>query len=178
MTEEEGSDLTGTSEQDQEGSSHLDDLQLVFAALHAAERAALGVGVMDGDPGAADELPRVQRPRHGLDLQRLPQGATVAGGVHHHGLGAGVDLRLHHGDLQDVRDGRLLPRGPRAGLGQQLGGGLGAAERRRWAVGGATEGDLGDGGALRDDWLQWRRFIITIIKTVTGNSESYGSELF
>lgn len=96
------------SDQDEERSSHLDDLQVVFAALcrqplDTAELSALCVGVVHGHPGAADELSGVQRSRHGLDVQRLGQRVAVAGGVHHHGLGARVDLRFHHGDFQDVR---------------------------------------------------------------------------
>lgn len=116
--------------------SHLDDLQVFFAplcceALHAAERLGLCVGMMHGGPRAADELARVQRARHGLDLQGFPQRAAVAGRIHHHGLRARIDLRLHHGDLQDVRHRGLVPRGPGAGLGDQFGGGLAAAEDRR-----------------------------------------------
>ena len=137
--------------------SHLDDLQVGLAPLcgearHAAELLRLGVGVMHGPPGAADELTRVQRAGHGLHRQGFTQGAAVAGGVHHHGLRARVDLRLHHGDLQDVGHRGFGPRGPGAGLGDQLGRGLCAAEHRRWMVG-AAEGDLGDGGALCDDRL-------------------------
>lgn len=154
----------GSSECVQEdlGSPHLDDLQVIFAALcrqplNTAELPTLCMGVMHGHPGAADELSRVQRPRHGLDVQRLPQRVAVAGGVHHHGLGARVDLCLHHRDFQDVRHWRLLSRRPGARLGDQLGGGLCAVEQWRWTVG-AAKGDLSDGGALRDDWLWGRRF--------------------
>lgn len=155
------SDGWNDSDEDEGGCSHLDDLQVLFAALccqalHTAELAARCVRVMDG---AADELSRVQRPRHSLDLQRLPQRVAVAGGVHHHGLGAGVDFCFHHGDFQDVRHRRLLSGRPGARLGEQLGGGLCAAERWRWTVG-AAKGDLGDGGTLRDDWLRWRRFLL------------------
>lgn len=155
------SDGLNESDQDEERSSHLDDLQVVFTALcrqplDTTELSALCVGVMHGHPGAADELSRVQRPRHGLDVQRLGQRLAVAGGVHHHGLGARVDLCFHHGDFQDVRHRGLLSWRPRAGLWDQLGGGLCAAEHWRRSVG-AAKGDLGDSGALRDDWLWWRR---------------------
>lgn len=110
------------------------------------------MGEMHWGPRAADELSRVQAAGCGLHLQGLPQGPAVAGRVHHHGLGAGVDLRLHHGDLQDVRHGRLVLRGARAGLGDHLGCRLAAAEDLRGVIG-AAEGDLGDGGTLSDDWL-------------------------
>ena len=138
---------------------YLNDLHVLLAPLgcqarHAAE--LLVLCVVDGGSWAADELSWVQRPRHGLDLQALPQRTTVTGWVHHHGLGARVDLRLHHGDLQDVRHRRLLTWWPRARLGDQLGGGLAAAEDWRWMVGGA-KGDLSDSGALCDDWLLWWR---------------------
>lgn len=84
--------------------TYLDDFQVFLAplrreALQAAELLRLRVGVMHGGPGAADELARVQRAGHGLDLQSFPQRAAIAGGIHHHGLRAWIDLRLHHGDL-------------------------------------------------------------------------------
>lgn len=113
---------------------HLNNFQVLLAPLcrqarHAAELLGLRVGVVvHGGPGAADELARVQRARHSLDLQGFPEWAAVAGGIYYHGLGARVDLRLHHGDLQDVRHGRLLARGAAARLRNQFGGGLAAAE--------------------------------------------------
>lgn len=82
--------------------SHLDNFYVLFAPLHREARDAaelLRLCVMDGGPGAADELARVQGPRNRLHLQSFPQRAAVAGGVHHHGLNAGVYLRFHHGDL-------------------------------------------------------------------------------
>lgn len=136
--------------------TYLNDFHVFLAplrceALHAAEL-RLRVGVMHGGPGAADELARVQRARHGLDRQSFPQGATIARGIHHHGLRARIDLGLHHGDLQDVGHRGLLARRSGAGLWDQFGGGLPAAEDGCCVVG-AAEGNLGDGGTLRDDWL-------------------------
>lgn len=117
--------------------AHLYDVQLF--ALDAAEG-----GVRQRLFGAADE-------RGGG--RGFGQRAAVAGRVHHHGLGAGVDLRLHHGDLQDVGDGRFLRRrSAGAGLRLELDRRLAAAGHGRTLVM-AAERDLGDGGALRYDWL-------------------------
>lgn len=109
---------------------HLYDVQ-VFA-LDAAEGS-----VSERLFGAADE-------RRGA--RGLGQRAAVTGRVHHHGL----DLRLHHGDLQDV--GGLLWRwSTGAGLRLELDGRLGAAGHRGTLM--SAERDLGDGRSLRDDRL-------------------------
>lgn len=138
---------------------YLDDVQVLFAplcckALHAAVLLALCVGMMHGAPRATDELARIQRAWHRLDLQGFPQRAAVTGRVHHHGFCTWVNLRLHHGDLQDVWHWLLIPWGPWAGFWDELGSCFTTAEDGWWMVRSA-KGDLGDSSTLSDDWLLW-----------------------
>lgn len=85
--------------------AHLNNIQL-FALLggercHVAVFGQLLFGVVQHGRRAADE---------GGSAGLLTEGVAVAGRVHNHGLSAGVDLSLHHGDLKNVGHCGLVAR--------------------------------------------------------------------